>query len=66
MSPEEAAVAANILAAKTLVPIHYGSLNKPPLYVETERPTERLRDKSQEFGILAESREPGEWFEPDR
>ena len=65
MTPEEAAVAAHIIQAKSMVPIHYGSLNKVAIYVETPHPAERLRAKSDEFGIRAMFREPGEWFEPD-
>lgn len=63
MTPEEAAVAAHIIQAKLVVPIHYGSLHKVPIYVETSHATERLRDKSQEFGIRAMIHKPGEWFE---
>lgn len=64
MMPEEAAVAAHIINAKTVVPIHYGSLNKEPIYVETPNATQRLRDKADEYGIRADIHEPGEWFEP--
>lgn len=63
MTPEEAAVAAHIIGAKSIVPIHYGSLNKIPLYVETPHATERLEDKSKEFGIHVMLCKPGEWFE---
>lgn len=63
MTPEQAAVAAHIIHAKAVVPIHYGSLNKAGKYVETAHSTNRLRAKSKEFGIRAETREPGEWFE---
>ena len=63
MTPEEAAVAAHIMRAKAVVPIHYGSLNKVPIYVETQHPTERLRAKATEYGIAADIRQPGQWFE---
>lgn len=63
MTPEEAAVASHIMQAKSVVPIHYGSLNKAKLYVETSHPAERLRDKATEFGIRTETREPGVWFD---
>lgn len=62
MTPEEAAVAAHIIRARSVVPIHYGSLDKANLYVETPHPTERLRAKSAEYGIKAEPTEPGGWF----
>ena len=65
MTPEDAAVAAHIIGAKSVVPIHYGSLNKMPMYVETPRPAERLIDRSKAFGIRASVREPGEWFGPN-
>ncbi len=63
MTPEEAAVAAHVMRAKTVVPIHYGSLNKVPIYVETQHPVERLSGKSKEYGITADIRQPGQWFE---
>lgn len=63
MSPEEAANAGSILQAKCIVPIHYGSLNKKPFYVETENPEERLFEKSSDLGISVKICEPGEWFE---
>lgn len=65
MTPEEAAVAAHIIHSKSVVPIHYGSLNKVPIYVETPHSTERLRNKSKEFSIRAMLHEPAEWFELD-
>lgn len=63
MTPEEAAVAAHILQAKFVVPIHYGSLHKPPMYIETPNPTERLGHKLKTLGIRMVLAEPGEWFE---
>lgn len=65
MTPEEAAIAAHIIQAKAVVPIHYGALHKAPLYIETSHPAERLSGKSKEFGIRAMRHEPGQWFEPD-
>lgn len=62
MTPEEAAVAAHILQARLVVPIHYGSLHKPPIYIETPHPVERLRDKANSLGIRVMSHEPGDWF----
>ena len=63
LTPEQAAVAANILRAKTVVPIHYGSLNKAVKYVETPHPTGRLQQKSEEFGIRASIQAVGTWFD---
>ena len=65
MTPEEAAIAAHIIGAQTVVPIHYGSLHKPPMYIETPRVTERLRQKTSSLGIRALICEPGDWFELD-
>lgn len=64
MTPEEAAVAAHILQAKSVVPIHYGSLHKPPMYVETSNPIERFGHQLTTFDIRMLLAEPGEWFEP--
>ncbi|MBB5645872.1 hypothetical protein [Pedobacter cryoconitis] len=63
MTPEEAAVAAHILQAKFVVPIHYGSLHKPPMYVETSNPIERFGHQLTTFDIRMLLAEPGEWFE---
>ena len=65
MTPEQAAIAAHILRARLVVPIHYGSLHKPPMYVETPHPAERLSDQLSSLGIRAVLHEPGNWFEPD-
>ncbi len=65
MTPEQAAIAAHILQARLVVPIHYGSLHKPPMYIETPHPTERLRDKLNSLGIRAMLQEPGDWFDLD-
>lgn len=65
LTPEEAAIAAHIIGARTVVPIHYGSLNKPGRYVETQHPTERLKKKAAGFGIQVRIEQPGDWFELD-
>ena len=65
MSPEEAAVAAHLLQARSVVPIHYGSLHKVPAYVETPLPTERLSNRAKDFGLRVRIQAPGAWFEPD-
>ena len=62
LTPEEAAIAAHILRAKTVVPIHYGSLHKEAEYVETQHPLQRLGNKCKELGIYALVTEPGQWF----
>ena len=62
LTPEEAAIAAHIMQVKSIVPIHYGSLNETVKYVETPHPTERLQMKAKEFGIHVAIQEPGAWF----
>ncbi len=65
LAPEQAAIAAHILGAKAVAPIHYRSLHHPPEYVETPHPTQRLEDKCKEIGIRAWVTQPGEWFSLD-
>jgi L-ascorbate metabolism protein UlaG (beta-lactamase superfamily) len=62
MTPEQAAAAANIIRAKKVVPIHYRSLHKPPMYIETDNAVERLRKAL--HGSYAQDliMQPGEWF----
>ena len=62
MLPEEAAVAAYILGARVAVPIHYGTLRKPPIYIETPRAVERFEERTKELGIEARIAMPGRWF----
>ncbi len=64
MLPEEAAVAAHVLGARIAVPIHYGTLNKPPIYVETPRAVERFERRARELGITPLVVPHGEWFDP--
>ena len=63
MTPEQAAVAAHIIHATSVVPIHYGSLNKAGKYVETPHSTARLGDRAKALGIRVDIRVPGDWFE---
>ena len=63
LTPEEAAIAAHLLRAQVVVPIHYGSLHKEGTYAETPQPTQRLQGKAREFGIDVRRQEPGVWFE---
>jgi L-ascorbate metabolism protein UlaG (beta-lactamase superfamily) len=43
MGPEQAASAATILEANTLIPIHFGGFHNPPIYLETPHVLERLK-----------------------
>ncbi|WP_316846815.1 MBL fold metallo-hydrolase [Pedobacter psychrodurus] len=63
MTPEQAAVAANLLSAKAVVPIHYQALHKPPMYTETPNPTMRLTEKLISLNIQAIVIEPGVWVD---
>ncbi len=65
MTPEEAAVAAHILQAKSVVPIHYQSLHMPPIYVETPNAITRLYASLNELNIRAIVLDPGEWVKLD-
>jgi L-ascorbate metabolism protein UlaG (beta-lactamase superfamily) len=63
MTPEQAAVAANILKTDFIVPIHYHTMHNPPIYMETSNPVERLSASltNLKTGIMV--KEPGDWFE---
>ena len=63
MTPEEAAKAARMLCARGVTPIHYGSLHRPPGYIETEDPVGRLRAAGQALTVPIAIRQSGEWFE---
>ncbi|MRT10439.1 MBL fold metallo-hydrolase [Pantoea agglomerans] len=62
MLPEEAAVAAHILGASTVVPIHHTELHRPGIYEETPNALERLSAKAAELGIAAHIVGRGEWI----
>lgn len=62
MDPEQAAVAAKLLGARTVVPIHYGPLHEAPNYVQSEDPPGSLRTAATELGIEARVLQPGERF----
>lgn len=62
MTPEEAAVAAHIIHAASVTPIHYGSLYKAGSYEQTPRAIERFQVITSAFGIRADIRQPAEWF----
>lgn len=62
MDPKQAAVAAKLLGARTVVPIHYGLLHEAPNYVQSDNPPGSLRAAAAELGIKARVLEPGERF----
>ena len=65
MLPEEAAVAAHILKARTCVPIHYALLHKPPEYAETPQAAERFSKKAKELDVMPLIATRGKWFSPE-
>jgi L-ascorbate metabolism protein UlaG (beta-lactamase superfamily) len=62
MDPGQAAVAAKLLGARTVVPIHYGPLHEASNYVQSDDPPGSLRAAAAELGIEARVLQPGERF----
>lgn len=60
MDPDQAAVAAKLLGARLVVPIHYGPLHETPTYVQAHDPPGALRASAREQGVEARVLEPGE------
>jgi len=62
MGPRQAAVAAKLLGAREVVPIHYGPMHQAPNYVQVDDPPGALRAAAEEIGIAAGVLQPGEWL----
>jgi L-ascorbate metabolism protein UlaG (beta-lactamase superfamily) len=60
MDPGQAAIAAKLLGARTVVPIHYGPLHEAPNYVQSDDPPGSLCAAAAELGIEARVLRPGE------
>ncbi|HWA53559.1 MAG TPA: MBL fold metallo-hydrolase [Solirubrobacterales bacterium] len=60
MGPREAAVAAKLLGADLVVPIHYGPLHETPNYVQADDPAGSLEVAARELGVNARALRPGE------
>jgi len=60
MGSRQAAVAAKILGAQTVVPIHYGPLHEAPDYVQADDVPGALLTSAHELGITARVLQPGE------
>lgn len=60
MDPGQAAVAAKLLGARAVVPIHYGRLHEASNYVQADDPAGSLRSAAAELGVEARVLEPGE------
>jgi L-ascorbate metabolism protein UlaG (beta-lactamase superfamily) len=59
LTPEQAAHAAAILGANTLVPVHFG-LNQPPFYVEPDELLARLASAAEALDVRVNALRPGE------
>jgi len=62
LTPEQAAAAASILGARTLVPIHYGIAGMPD-YEEVADPLGRLRKVAHERSVAVQAVAPGGWVD---
>jgi L-ascorbate metabolism protein UlaG (beta-lactamase superfamily) len=60
MDPDQAAVAAKLLRARQVVPIHYGPLHEAPNYVQVDDPPGRLCAAARDAGVEARVLAPGE------
>ena len=60
MDPRQAAIAAKLLGAATLVPIHYGPLHAADNYVQVDDPAGALLSAARELGVAARVMDPGE------
>jgi L-ascorbate metabolism protein UlaG (beta-lactamase superfamily) len=60
MDPHQAAVAAKLLQARQVIPIHYGPLHEAPNYVQANDPPGSLRAAAREIGVEARIMQPGE------
>lgn len=59
LTPEEAAQAAALLRARTVVPIHFGA-HSPPTYIEQENAVNRLIEAADKFGLSVIALAPGD------
>jgi L-ascorbate metabolism protein UlaG (beta-lactamase superfamily) len=64
LEPEQAALAAELLGARTLIPIHYGGFAVDPWYRPTADALERFEAAAGERSYETRILEPGESFEP--
>jgi L-ascorbate metabolism protein UlaG (beta-lactamase superfamily) len=60
MSPAEAAAAAYVLGAREAIPIHYDTINNPPVYAQTDDPAGRFLREAAALGVSARVVEAGE------
>jgi L-ascorbate metabolism protein UlaG (beta-lactamase superfamily) len=60
MDPDQAAVAAHLLGARKVVPIHYGPLHEADNYVQSPDPANTLRTAAAKLGVETAILTPGE------
>ena len=60
MDPRQAAVAAQILGAERVVPMHYDDVHIPPFYVQVDDPSGAFAHAGADLGLKVETLEPGE------
>ncbi|MGH8303708.1 MAG: MBL fold metallo-hydrolase [Steroidobacteraceae bacterium] len=60
MDPRQAAEAAALLQATVAIPIHYDTLENPPLYTQVQRPAEAFLDAAAARGVHAHATEAGQ------
>ena len=60
MDPQQAAVAAKLLQARQVIPIHYGPLHEAANYAQASDPPGSLRGSARVVGAEARIMQPGE------
>jgi L-ascorbate metabolism protein UlaG (beta-lactamase superfamily) len=59
LNPEQAAVAAHLLRARLVVPIHYGAIHHPPLYAQVDDPVGTFLAAAEPLSFAVEVLPPG-------
>ncbi len=62
LTPMQAAIAARLLRASLLCPMHYGTFNNPPSYAEFPDPVSALRTAAVEEGVSVRVLQPEEFI----
>ena len=64
MEPEQAAIAGELLGARTVIPIHYGGFAIDPWYRPVDDAAERFATAASRHSYEARPLRPGDAFEP--
>jgi len=59
MTPAEAAAAAHLLGAREAIPIHYDTIDNPPIYAQLEDPAQTFLREAAALDVSARIVEPG-------